>query len=73
MKCFPWFVVGVTAGFVVAHQVNKTAQGKSFFEDLDAKARDFGSAVSDGYRKREEELRTAIDGAADSIADLGNH
>ncbi|HEY5224987.1 MAG: hypothetical protein EPN48_06085 [Microbacteriaceae bacterium] len=62
MKSLFWLVVGVVAGFAIAHQVNKTAQGKAFFEDLDAKARDFGAAVSDGYRKREEELRSAIDG-----------
>lgn len=62
MKSLFWLAVGVVAGFTIAHQVNKTAQGKAFFEDLDAKARDFGAAVSDGYRKREEELRSAIDG-----------
>jgi hypothetical protein len=62
MKSLLWLMVGVAAGFAIAHQVNKTSQGKAFFEDLDAKARDFGAAVSDGYRKREEELRSAING-----------
>lgn len=60
MKNFIWFVVGVTAGFVVAHEVNKTQQGKQFFSDLDAKAREFGEAMSDGYRQREAELRAAL-------------
>lgn len=72
MKTALWFLVGVGTGFVIAHQINKTAQGRSFFNDLDVKARDFTSAVSDGYRQREAELRSAIDGAADTIADLSN-
>jgi hypothetical protein len=50
--------------------VNKTDQGKQFFEELDRKAHDFGAAVSDGYRKREAELRSAIDQAEDVISDL---
>ena len=63
MKSFLWLVVGIAIGFAVAHKVNKTPQGKQFFSDIDKKARDFGSAVSDGYRKREAELRSAIEDA----------
>ena len=50
MKNFIWLVVGVGVGFVVAHEVNKTQQGKRFFTDLDAKTREFGEAISEGYR-----------------------
>jgi heme exporter protein D len=60
MKKFVWLVVGVAVGFVVAHEVNQTKQGKQFFSDLDLKAREFGEAISDGYRQREAELRVAI-------------
>ena len=60
MKKFVWLVVGVAVGFVVAHEVNQTKQGKQFFSDLDVKAREFGEAISDGYRQREAELRDAI-------------
>lgn len=70
MKSFLWFVVGIAAGFAIAHKVNSTDQGKQFFDELDRKAHDFGAAVSDGYRKREAELRTAIDKAEDAISDL---
>ncbi|MFF1633232.1 hypothetical protein [Leifsonia sp. NPDC058248] len=62
MKSFLWLIVGVALGFVVAHKMNETPQGKQFFSSLDKKARDFGEAVSDGYRQREAELRSAIDG-----------
>jgi hypothetical protein len=60
MKNFIWLVIGVAAGFVVAHNLNKTQQGKQFFAELDAKAREFGEAISDGYRQREAELRAAL-------------
>ncbi|WP_353814211.1 hypothetical protein [Agromyces sp. SYSU T00266] len=61
MKSILWFTVGVAAGFAVAHQVNRTAQGREFFEGLDAKARAFGRAVAEGYHAREAELRAAED------------
>ena len=59
MKGLLLLTVGVAAGFVVAHQVAKTPQGKRFFDDVDAKAREFGGAVVDGYKARESELRDA--------------
>ncbi|MCU1508033.1 MAG: hypothetical protein JWQ12_298 [Glaciihabitans sp.] len=65
-----WLIAGVGIGFVVAHQVAKTPQGEAFFADVDSKAREFGSAVVDGYKVREAELRGAIADAEDVIADL---
>ena len=70
MKGILLLAVGVAAGFVVAHQVAKTPEGKKFFEDVDSKAREFGSAVVDGYKAREAELRAAVADAEDVIADL---
>lgn len=67
MKNFIWLVIGVAGGFLVAHNLNKTQQGKQFFAELDAKAREFGEAISDGYRQREAELRAAL-GDADTDA-----
>ncbi len=62
MKGVILLAVGVAAGFVAAHYVSKTPQGKQFFDDIDARARDFGDAVVDGYKTREAELRAAADG-----------
>ena len=59
MKGLLLLTVGVAAGFVAAHQIAKTPQGKRFFEDVDTKAREFGGAVVDGYKTRESELRDA--------------
>jgi hypothetical protein len=70
MKSALLLVAGVAIGFVVAHQVSRTPEGKQFFDDVDAKAREFGSAVVDGYKAREAELRAAVAEAEDVIADL---
>jgi hypothetical protein len=51
--------------------VSKTPQGKAFFDDVDAKAKEFGSAVVDGYKQREAELRAAVAEVADVVGDLG--
>ena len=70
MKSALWLVIGVGVGFIAAHQVSKTPEGKKFFDDVDDKAREFGSAVVDGYKAREAELRAAMAEAEDIIADL---
>lgn len=70
MKKLLWLAFGVVVGFVAAHQINKTPEGRKFFEDVDAKAREFGDAVVDGYKEREAELRSAVADAEDAIADF---
>jgi len=72
MKNVIWLIAGIGIGFVAAHQVSRTPQGAQFFDDVDAKAREFGSAVVDGYKAREAELRAAVAEAEDTIADLTN-
>lgn len=65
MKNIVLIALGVVAGAVAVHQLSKTPQGKQFFDNVDAKAQEFGSAVRDGYKAREEELRTAFSQAFD--------
>lgn len=62
MKGVVLLVLGVALGFVAAHQLAKTPQGKQFFDDVETKARDFGEAVVDGYKAREAELRSTAGG-----------
>ena len=60
-------------GYILGCQTGKyieTPEGKQFFDDVDSKAREFGSAVIDGYKAREAELRAAVAEAEDVIADL---
>jgi len=70
MKSALWLVIGVGVGFIAAHQVSKTPEGKKFFDDVDDKAREFGSVVVEGYKAREAELRAAMAEAEGIIADL---
>lgn len=70
LKAIGWIAVGVAVGFVVAHQVSRTEQGKRFFDEVDHKAKEFGQAVVDGYKARETELRAAVAEAEEVIADL---
>ena len=60
MKKFLWLALGAALGFVAAHQFAQTSAGKQFFNNVDARTRDFGKAVTDSYKAREAELRRAI-------------
>jgi hypothetical protein len=60
MKNLVLLVVGVGIGFVAAHQINKTPRGKRFFAGVDSRAKEFSSAVVEGYKTREAELRSAV-------------
>jgi hypothetical protein len=57
MKNVLLLILGVGAGFAIAHQVSKTPAGKQFFEDVDNRAKEFSAALIDGYKTREAELR----------------
>jgi hypothetical protein len=70
MKNALWLIIGVGLGFVAAHQLNKTPEGRRFFEDVDSRAHEFSNAVIDGYKTREAELRAAVADAEGVIADL---
>ncbi|MCU1414080.1 MAG: hypothetical protein JWN80_1420 [Microbacteriaceae bacterium] len=60
MKSLVLLIVGVGIGFLAAHQINKTPEGKRFFADVDSRAKEFSSAVVEGYKTREAELRAAV-------------
>jgi len=70
LKVLGLVTLGVAVGFVVAHQVSRTEQGKRFFDEVDARAREFGQSVVEGYKAREAELRAAVAEAEGVIADL---
>jgi hypothetical protein len=65
MKPLFLLAAGVVVGFVAAHQIARTPQGKQFFDEVDLKARQFGGAIVDGYKEREAELRAAVAQADD--------
>jgi hypothetical protein len=71
MKKILWLAAGVAIGFVVAHQVNQTAEGRSFFSDLDKRTKGFTGSIVDGYRERESELRAVLGDTAEAVAATG--
>jgi hypothetical protein len=52
MKNILLLIVGVGAGFVIAHEVNKSPAGKRFFEGLDHRIHEVYETVLDGYQSR---------------------
>ena len=69
MKGILLLTAGVAAGFLIAHAVSRTPEGKRFFDDIDSRARQFGSAVADGYKTREVELLAAVSVVDDDVSD----
>lgn len=57
MSKLSWLFTGVVLGFVAAHFVNQTPDGRRFFDRINQGAREFNEAVQAGYRRGEEESR----------------
>ena len=70
MKGLLLLAVGAAAGVVIAHQVSKTPEGKKFFADVDAKAKEFSDAVVNGYQSREAEIKKTVADATGVVSDL---
>jgi hypothetical protein len=59
MKNVLVLIAGIGIGFVLAHQLNKTPEGRQLFESVTGGAKQFRSSLVDGYKTREAELRSA--------------
>ena len=70
MKNVFWLIVGIGAGFVVAHEVNKTQSGKRFFSELDSRIKEFTDTVGDAYKQREAQLRDTAETVAERAEDV---
>ncbi|MBC7518138.1 MAG: hypothetical protein H7248_04530 [Microbacteriaceae bacterium] len=55
MKSALWLLVGIGLGFLAADQVNRTAKGRLFFEDVNTTIRRFSDAAREGYRSGDAE------------------
>lgn len=51
MRRIKWLLGGVLLGFVAAHFVNASPEGRRFFERISQGAREFNEAVQEGYRE----------------------
>ncbi|MCD2497448.1 MULTISPECIES: ATPase [Microbacterium] len=63
MKKLLWFLVGIAAGFVAAHFVNKDPRGREALAELDARITEFTERMSEAYREQEAELVAIVDEA----------
>lgn len=56
MKKIFWFVTGIAAGLAVAKQLAENPKAAAVVNDAAARAKEFGAALSEGFREREVEL-----------------
>lgn len=59
MSRFGWFVAGLGLGAFAAIQAKDNPQVKAVADEVIGAAKDFGSAVTEGYKEREAELLRA--------------
>lgn len=70
MRKLSWLIAGVALGFVTAHFVNQTPEGRKFFERVNRGAREFSDALVNGYHEAESEVEQMIDDVEQSLKDL---
>jgi len=56
MSRLSWFLAGIGLGAFAVVQLRDNPKAQQAVDELYEAAKDFGSAVADGYREREEEL-----------------
>ena len=56
MKKIFWFATGIAAGLAMAKRIAEDPKAQALVDDAVKRARDFGSAVSEGFKERETEL-----------------
>lgn len=70
MRRLSTLIVGVALGFVAAHFVNQTPEGRRFFDRVNRGAREFSDAIAAGYHVAEEEFSDALDDVERRLAEL---
>ena len=56
MKKLIWFVAGIAIGTLAVRQLEDNPKAKEFVKEAKERAKDFGAAVSEGFREREAEI-----------------
>jgi hypothetical protein len=64
MKKIFWFATGIAAGLAVAKRIAEDPQAQAVIDDATKRARDFGAAISEGFKEREAELSKPVRKAA---------
>ncbi|WP_053353167.1 MULTISPECIES: hypothetical protein [Leucobacter] len=68
-----WLVTGVALGFVGAHFVNQTPEGRRFFARVNRGVDEFGRAFTAGYEAEADEELSEADAAelGDALRERG--
>ena len=61
MKNVLWFLLGIIAGFVAAHFLNKDPRGAEVLADIDARIDEFVDRIGEAYRLEEARRSSADD------------
>lgn len=56
MKKLSWFIAGIAIGSIVARQLEENPKAQELVKDAKERAKDFGAAISEGFRERESEI-----------------
>lgn len=56
MKSLFWFVLGIAAGFVLSHLVDKDPRGHEVLAEIDARISEFTDRIGDAYREQEARI-----------------
>ncbi|WP_203138527.1 hypothetical protein [Microbacterium sp. JZ31] len=64
MKNLLAFLLGIIAGFVAAHFLNKDPRGAELLADIDARIEEFTGRIGEAYRLEEARRSSADDAPA---------
>jgi hypothetical protein len=56
MKKLIWFIAGISLRVLTAQQLRENPKAQELASDVTRRAKEFGAAVSDGFREREAEI-----------------
>lgn len=67
MSKLRWLVTGAIVGFIAAHFVNQTTEGRRFFDRLNRGLEEFNRAFDRGYHEGEPENGDDVESALSSL------
>jgi len=59
MRKLFWLISGISIGLVLAKRIEQNPSAKAIAEDVKRAAKEFGTAVAEGFNEREAELAPA--------------
>ncbi|WP_065572186.1 ATPase [Microbacterium oleivorans] len=69
MKKVLWFLMGIVAGFVAAHLVNKDPRGQELLSEVDLRISEFTDRMGEAYRTQEAKIEGIVSEVKDDAQD----